>query len=108
MRRWPGKGASMRLIDAMAYRKVLDEEMDYLLENTKHSIKYRLGIEVAIADLGDMPTIDAVPVVRCKDCKNYRLFKNRFGVEISRCMLIGADVGNEAFCSYGERKDGEG
>jgi hypothetical protein len=57
--------------------------------------------------LDSIPAADVVPVVRCKDCKNYRLFWNMFGVEISRCMLFGADVGMEAFCSYGKRKDGE-
>lgn len=49
-----------------------------------------------------------LPVVRCKDCKSYRLFKNRFGVEISRCMLIGADISPEDFCSYGERRGTDG
>ena len=52
------------------------------------------------------PTIDTVPVVRCRDCKHYDL-----GV----CLKIYSD-GNahpeawqnrrpEDFCSYGERKD---
>ena len=68
--------------------------------------RYIDAYDMAIAALREQEK-DAVPVVRCKDCKNYRLFKNRFGVEISRCMLIGADVANEAFCSYGERKEGD-
>lgn len=57
--------------------------------------------------LQDALTIDAVPVVRCKDCKHYDL-----GV----CLRIYSE-GNayvdawqprkpEDFCSYGERKDG--
>ena len=56
--------------------------------------------------IAEAPAEDVAPVVRCKDCKNYRLFWNMFGVEISRCMLFGADVGMEAFCSYGERRGG--
>ena len=56
-----------RLIDAIAYRKVLREEMDYLLELDKtkgyNSLKERMGLEVAIADLGEAPTVDAVEVV---------------------------------------------
>ena len=55
------------------------------------------------------PTVDAVVVTRCKDCKHYDL-----GV----CLKIYSD-GNaqkdswqsrnpDDFCSYGERKDGGG
>jgi hypothetical protein len=56
------------------------------------------------------PTIDAVPVVRCKDCRYYR--KNELGV-----MLCYNDFWNDAyavhtnaddFCSFGEWKDGDG
>ena len=92
----------MRLIDAMEYRKVLNEEMDYQLEHCKDSLKYRLGLEIAIADLGDMPAIDAVPVVRCKDCKNY-------GDEYFCPLLSLADYNDpNDYCSYGERKEGAG
>ncbi len=58
-------------------------------------------------DIDNAPTVDAVEVVRCKDCKHYDL-----GV----CLKIYSN-GNahpeawqprrpEDFCSYGERKDG--
>ena len=50
------------------------------------------------------PTVDAVPVVRCKDCK-YR-FKNN-GHSKDGCPIIDANIwmdGND-FCSYGKRKD---
>lgn len=90
----------MRLIDAIAYRKVLNEEMDYQLEHCKDSFKYRCGLEIAIADLGDMPTIDAVPVVRCKDCAwrgtagcPYNAFDRR------------VERPDNGFCSDGERKE---
>ena len=51
------------------------------------------------------PTVDAVEVVRCKDCKHYNDF---FG-----CMDCQLEIGlylpsPTDFCSYGERKvDGE-
>ena len=47
------------------------------------------------------PTIDAVPVVRCKDCKHVkRIYDGR--------LVCGATtnpnwVSDEHFCSYGER-----
>lgn len=43
-------------------------------------------------------TVDAVPVVRCKDCKH------EFG---GSCIICGFQKRkSEDFCSYGERKDG--
>ena len=51
------------------------------------------------------PTIDAVPVVRCRECK-YR-FKNN-GHDKSGCPIIDANIwmDDDDFCSHGERKDG--
>ena len=55
--------------------------------------------------LREAPTVDAVPVVRCRDCKwlygvmdNYCCINHRGLVEICE----------NSFCSYGERKDGDG
>ena len=54
------------------------------------------------------PTIDAVPVVRCKDCKHGELCLNSQGSEYVVCSMDDHHVWlpNE-YCSYGERKDGE-
>lgn len=53
--------------------------------------------------LDDAPTVDAVPVVRCKDCKFY----HRMTAETGICVLACRHLGNDGFCSEGERKDGE-
>ena len=55
------------------------------------------------SDIDAMPTADAVPVVRCKDCKFYY----RMTVETGICQLACPHFGNDGFCSEGERKDGE-
>jgi len=53
-------------------------------------------------DIDKMPTIDAVEVVRCKDCK-WCL------VEDGGCerhgMVLFADEIEHHFCGYGERKE---
>lgn len=46
--------------------------------------------------IDDAPTIDAVPVVRCKDCHNCT--KSRW------CNLLMMHVEDEGFCSYGKGK----
>ena len=63
------------------------------------------------SDIDAMPTVDAVPVVRCKDCKYW---KTGEGVNRSKkvkfCTYpIGRRYArrDEDFCSRGERKDGE-
>lgn len=50
--------------------------------------------------LSALPTVDAVPVVRCKDCKwcDMGECEHKFG------LLVAND---ENYCSYGVRKDGD-
>ena len=53
------------------------------------------------------PTVDAVIVTRCKDCK-HRIYKDmgdEIG-EIGGCGLFNWAMPNEGFCSHGKRKDG--
>lgn len=60
--------------------------------------------------LNDCPTVDAVPVVRCKDCLYYQ---ETIGKDSGKpcgygsCHVPGRITGivyDEEFCSYGERK----
>lgn len=56
--------------------------------------------------LKDAPTIDAVPVVRCKDCKYWQ--DNNGGYPHDECCWgKGETPDQDDFCSYGERKDGD-
>lgn len=53
------------------------------------------------------PTVDAVEVVRCKDCKNYVVD----GLWCNSNCCVGENHANwypDDFCSYGERKDNDG
>lgn len=50
-------------------------------------------------DIDNAPTVDAVPVVRCKDCKHYDIGGS--------CIICGFQSRKpDDFCSYGERKEG--
>ena len=54
------------------------------------------------------PTIDAVPVVRCKDCVTCTARKKKNGeVYFYWCVFHDMAVEENDFCSHGERKDGE-
>lgn len=56
--------------------------------------------------IDNAPTVDAVTVVRCKDCKHhfYKYVDEEIG-EIGGCKVFGCAITNNDFCSYGERKD---
>ena len=102
----------MRLIDA--------DEFEDALENTEYDISpayepdgysHRLICKV----LEETPTVDAVPVVRCRDCIAFEEIgkhpTNKGGTPFGYCyhwdyeegMLPNQVDGND-FCSYGKRK----
>lgn len=85
-----------RLIDANAYCKELYAERDY----PGRTEEFISALEVAIADLGDMPTVDAVEVVRCKDCKWWHDMKCT-NINGANCLVMNENW----FCCSGERKD---
>ena len=84
-----------RLIDA-----------DVMLEELKD--KNVVIAQQNIADwIDEQPTVDAVEVVRCKDCGHKHI--NHFAKEcrIVYCVLHGMSKHPDDFCSYGERRDGD-
>ena len=90
----------MRLIDANAILKA-DENSDkaLVLGNGK-------SLEIAYALLKkkveDAPTVDAVVVTRCKDCK----YHYDCGVHFCNRLRMNCPDDSDFFCSYGERKNG--
>lgn len=54
--------------------------------------------------LASAPTIDAVPVVRCKDCRFYRFYDGTFG-KGWMCFENNTARHGDDYCSRGERKD---
>ena len=58
--------------------------------------------------ISEAPTIDAVEIVRCRDCKHYRPQKKSAHWEnrANYCnRIVTIKVRPYDFCSYGERKD---
>lgn len=53
-----------------------------------------------------MPAVDAMPVVRCKDCKHCYFAANRVPSQQSLvCDKSGKNVTDDWFCADGERRD---
>ena len=67
---------------------------------------YMAGWNDAIdAIVDNAPTIDAVEVVRCKDCKYSKHLKQYPKVNTWKCTLTDVVYRADDYCSYGERKE---
>ena len=56
--------------------------------------------------INEMPTIDAVPVVRCKDCKHFMEFEKPLGKWPGLCRYYNFhSVKKNDFCSCGQEKE---
>ena len=90
----------MRLIDADAlHRKVKMETNPY----GKPTIDYDSGVKV-LEWIDKAPTIDAVPVVRCLECKHCDPENNHCDHHMGTAAPLRRKP--DDFCSYGERKEG--
>ena len=89
----------MRLIDAKVYCMELYNEMNY----PGRSEEFMTAIDVAIADLADAPTVDAVEVVRCRECKQGEVDDPDFPDQYYCHAGCGWNNG-DFYCAYGERK----
>ena len=91
----------MRLIDADALLKQLRKNP--LFERTEQD-RGMFYVERSCIDA--MPTIDAVPVVRCKDYHygdEAKVNEKGFLICPASCM----EITDNDFCSYGERRSDE-
>lgn len=62
--------------------------------------------EDTILDLVDsIPTVDAVPVVRCKDCKRWQRH-SEVNRDYGGCRRYSSTMRYDDFCSLGERRTG--
>ena len=98
----------MRMIDADAlkalYKEYLNEPHAQVMTAAGQGMQ--IAIKSCIEFLESATTIEAVPVVRCKDCKWYAPNNDDSWIG---CALDTRHPEDEPkaddFCSYGERKD---
>lgn len=64
-------------------------------------------VDDAMCLIDDATTVDAVPVVRCRDCKHWNVHPINGRCILGKCLKLSRVMGNSSFCSYGERKDGD-
>lgn len=66
-----------------------------------------LFVDAIVYEIGNAPIVDAVEVVRCKDCKHFDPEKALRPGGIW-CGYWGTDPDPDDFCSYGERRTDNG
>lgn len=103
----------MRLIDAdqmavdeseayMSAQVQITDDLKWLVNFAAHSKIQRL--------IADTPTVDAVPVVRCRGCKHARKSEDAFDFDgvtpLCECNYSRQPNRWHEYCSYGERKEG--
>ena len=96
-----------RYIDADAVYKILEscEIRKATIGNplTDWEYGYTCGIERAESEIECAPTIDAVPVIRCKDCIRWR--KSNFDTTVMVCDWDRYEKTENDYCSWAKRKD---
>lgn len=101
----------MRLIDADRLSEAIYDNVPAPYEDASWAK------ENCLAEIEAAQTVDAVPVVRCRECKHFRhygktsLFINGKNIKAGWCQRrIRYDeeyrMTADDFCSYGERKEG--
>ena len=93
-----------RLIDADALLEIYKKWIPQLASPKDDGD--RRGVETCITVLKGAPNVDAVEVVRCKDC-----IRRYDTDECPMCYLSGGQyveyTSDDGYCDRGERKDGE-
>ena len=97
----------MRLIDADVAKKAVHEEFDECLV-WDESGEYTSNVIEKILEA--LPTVDAVPVMRCKDCKFSMSGIDKYNERYILCQLHERSYGviDDGFCNWAERKEGRG
>ena len=106
-----GRVNDMRLIDCEPLIEFCEEVVSVDWNHKVAPISWAYAEQEFMDRLKEAPTIDSVPVVRCKDCKhNYGLTHGGeyCSVDIVCDYWETDGLGESDFCSYGERREGDG
>lgn len=85
----------MRLIDAEELERLFNEQIE-------QGVGVIGAFDAFYDALQDTPTVDAVEVVWCRDCKHYKPDEYECGCDFAGGLPY---VKADDFCSYGERRN---
>jgi hypothetical protein len=96
----------MRLIDADELKELFAETITYIARKTNKvgALEHMIRASATVIQMiDDAPTVDAIPVIRCKDCKYYT---GKWCTKYSTKQFDINDIckADDDFCSMAERK----
>lgn len=99
-----------RYIDADALKEQIALCSKILKNGKKDNLQYMIGVSSTLLQIYNwvdkVQTADVAPVLRCKDCRNFRQYHNS---ETDGLCFINTDgvvyMKTDDFCSYGERRN---
>jgi hypothetical protein len=99
----------MRLVDATPLECQAKERKENEWNQRVSPTSWAHAEESFLHRIEDAPTVDAVVVTRCKDCKHKGWVQEPcHGKSVDYCKVWDCTLRNleTTFCSYGKRKDG--
>lgn len=78
-----------------------------LLQRIKNSTAERAVKVLAQVLVNTAPAVDAVEVVRCKDCRRFKPHEERPEFGFCKLYPLGLAKHENGFCEHGERKENE-
>ncbi len=88
----------MRVIDADAFIEELEADAEHIESSIARMMHYAI-----IKDIEHAPTIDAVEVVRCRDCKHSEVLGKSL-IRYCDHSIIPMIRDDDGYCSCGERR----
>lgn len=91
-----------RYIDADAF---IERAKPYRDKYGAEEFPYCIVHDAFIYEIEEEPTVDAVLVIRCKDCVDRREISYSGGRSLTYCETIGSTVNDDDYCCWAERKE---
>ena len=96
----------MRLIDGSFLEDRCKRQMNDEWNKKAAPSSWAAAYEQFLTDIENCPTVDAVPVVRCKDCKHTKT--DGMADPAIYCKKWDRwEMPSDFYCKYGERKGGD-
>ena len=96
----------MRLINADALKTKVEAMVTHKVNESDYEFGGNQALDyVADILIEDAPTIDAVEVVRCKDCKDSRVYGKTTKWLACESVMEGQATDPDGYCYLGERKE---
>ena len=94
-------GRSIHLIDRDELLRNIEADIDISVTGARNMEAVKCCLQTLLDDVRNSPTVDVVPVIRCKDCKHYTGYE----CQRSKVSNIRVITNEDDYCSKAEKKE---